>query len=210
MLTRREQDCYNFIHDFIAKQGHGPLLNEIANALGIRSKGTAHRYVQSLAEQGLITLTSGRHRGIALPHTKTDEPISDKKNINSLDVTLPLLGRIAAGQAIEAIPDQDSINLADFFMAPNRFVLKVQGDSMIEAGILDGDMVIIEQRDHASNGEIVVALLDDNEVTLKYLRNNRDDSVTLVPANHSMTPIIYAANRVRIQGIVTGQMRSYR
>ena len=81
---------------------------------------------------------------------------------------------------------------------------------MIDAGILDGDMVIIEQRDNANNGEIVVALLDGNEVTLKYLRNNRDDSVTLIPANSTMAPMIYAANRVHIQGIVTGQMRSYR
>jgi len=210
MLTRREQDCYNFIHDFIARKGHGPLLNEISSALGIHSKGTAHRYVQSLAKQNFIILTPGRHRGISLPHSEADKPNVDSTRTGYLDTTLPLLGRIAAGQAIEAIPDQDSINLVDFFMAPNRFVLKVQGDSMIDAGILDGDMVIIEQRDNANNGEIVVALLDGNEVTLKYLRNNRDNSVTLIPANSTMTPMIYAANRVHIQGIVTGQMRSYR
>ena len=198
MLTRREQTAYDFIRDFIARHGHGPLLSEIALGIGIQSKGTVHRYVQALAGRGLIQLQAGRHRGITL------SPDPDQAN------TLPLLGRIAAGLPIEAIPDQDNVNLSDFFMGPNRYVLKVQGESMIEAGILDGDMVVIEQCDHAADGEIVVALIDNNEATLKYLRNNRDGSVTLTPANSAMAPMIYGSARVRIQGIVVGQMRSYR
>lgn len=196
MLSERQQDTYRFIRDYIAEQGRAPLLSEIAMALGINSKGVAHRYVQALADAGLIRLLPGRHRGIELTGND-DRPV------------LPLLGRIAAGQPIEAIPGRDEINLAEFFMAPNRFVLKVQGDSMIEAGILDGDMVIVERREHADNGAIVVALIDDNEATLKRLRNNRDGSVTLIPENSALPPMIYPAERVRIQGIVVGQMRSY-
>jgi len=198
MLTQREQAVYDFIRDYIRRYGHGPLLSEIAVGIGIGSKGTAHRYVQSLARQGLIRLHTGRHRGITLIDKDTGGD------------SLPLLGYIAAGLPIEAIPDQNNINLSEFFMGPNRYVLKVRGESMIEAGILDGDMVVIEQCDHAADGEIVVALIDDNEATLKYLRNNRDGSITLTPANSLMAPMIYNAARVRIQGIVVGQMRSYR
>ncbi len=199
MLSRREQDTYQFIRDFIARHVHAPLLSEIATGLGIRSKGTVHRYVRAIAKAGLIELIPGRHRGMRLYHRPPAESAS-----------LPLLGRIAAGQPIEAIPDQEEIDLSEFFMGPNRFVLKVQGDSMVDAGILDGDMVIIEQRQRADNGDIVVVLLDDEEATLKYLQHNRDGSITLRPANAALRPITYAASRVRIQGVVVGQMRSYR
>jgi repressor LexA len=123
---------------------------------------------------------------------------------------LPLLGRIAAGQPIEAIPGEDEIDLSEFFVNHNRFVLRVAGDSMIEDGILDGDMVVVEKRDTADNGEIVVALIDGNEATLKRLQKNRDGSVTLRPANSSLSPMRYNAARVRIQGVVVGQFRSYR
>jgi repressor LexA len=125
-------------------------------------------------------------------------------------LTLPLLGRIAAGRPIEAIPGEDEIDLSEFFVNRDRFVLRVQGDSMIEDGILDGDMVIVEKRETAENGEIVVALIDGIEATLKRLQKNRDGSVTLRPANSQMPPMRYPAARVRIQGIVVGQFRSYR
>lgn len=196
MLSERQRDTYLFIRDYITEHGQAPLLSEIAIGLGIRSKGVAHRYVQALAEEGVIRLLPGRHRGIEMVE-------ADNGSV------LPLLGRIAAGQPIEAIPGQDEINLAEFFMGPDRFILKVQGDSMIEAGILDGDMVIVEQRDRADDGSIVVALIDNGEVTLKRLKNNRDGSVTLKPENSALAPMIYPAERVRIQGVVIGQMRSY-
>ena len=198
VLTRRQQATYSFIKDYIRRHGHGPLLTEIATGLDIHSKGAVHRHVRALARAGLILLHTGRHRGIALAGEDGD------------DMTLPLLGRIAAGRPIEAIPDQDTVNLADFLMGANRFVLKVRGDSMIEAGILDGDMVIVEQRNHAADGDIIVALIDNEEATLKRMQHNRDGSITLHPANHQLAPMIYPAERVRIQGVVTGQLRSYR
>ena len=203
MLTRQEQATYDFIRAFITRHGHGPLLSEIALGIGIRSRGTTHRYVRALARQGLIRLHAGRHRGISLNHDAAEPGVDN-------DHVLPLLGRIAAGLPIEAIPDQDNVNLSDFFMGPNRYVLKVQGESMIEAGILDGDMVVIEHCDHAADGSIVVALIDNNEATLKYLHNNGDGSLTLTPANSAMAAMIYSSARVRIQGVVVGQMRSYR
>ncbi|MFQ5488773.1 MAG: transcriptional repressor LexA [Gammaproteobacteria bacterium] len=198
MLSPRERDTYEFIRRFLGRHGHAPLLTEIAAGLGIRSKGTVHRYVQAIARAGLIELLPGRHRGIRLCPAP------------STDATLPLLGRIAAGRPIEAIPDMDRIDLSEFFMGPNRFVLRVQGDSMVEAGILDGDMVIVEQRSHADNGDIIVALIDNEEATLKRLRHNRDGSITLLPANVALAPITYPAGHIRIQGVVVGQLRSYR
>ena len=198
MLSQREQDAYNFIRNYIISHNRGPLLTEIAKGMGIQSKGVAHRYVQSLADQGLIVLLQGRHRGIQL----ADDKIPERD-------TLPLLGRIAAGYPIEAIPGEDTINLSEFFMGPDRFVLKVQGDSMIDAGILNNDMVIVKSCQTASDDEIVVALIDNNEATLKYYQNNGDGSVTLTPANAALAPMRYSSSRVRIQGIVVGQMRSY-
>jgi len=197
MLSARQQDAYRFIRDYIARQGRAPLLEEIASGLGIRSKGVVHRYVQALAEEGYIELLPGRHRGILLSDKQAAQP------------TLPLLGRIAAGQPIEAIPGQDEVNLAEFFIGANRFLLKVQGDSMVEAGILDGDMVVVERCEQAADGEIVVALIDREEATLKRLQNNRDGTVTLHPANAALSPMRFDAERVAIQGRVIGQLRSY-
>ena len=202
MLSKREQDTYDFICNYLAEQQQGPLLDEIASGLGIRSRGVVHRYVQTLAQAGLIDLMQGRHRGIRLPE---EEPARDPNA-----PVLPFLGKIAAGLPIEAIPDQEEINLADFFLGPNRFVLRVQGESMIEAGIMPGDMVVIESSNRARNGEIVVALVDREEVTLKRLKNNQDGTVTLIPENHQMQPMNFSADRVQIQGVVVGQMRSYR
>jgi len=196
MLSARQQDTYLFIRDYIVRHGRAPLLDEIAGGLGIRSRGVVHRYVQVLADEGLITLQPGRHRGIRLAE-------------DSSQPTLPLLGKIAAGRPIEAIQGQEEINLTQFFMGPNRFLLKVQGDSMIEAGILDGDMVVVERCLQAADGDIVVALIDGEEATLKRLQNNRDGTVTLHPANSTLAPLRYAADRISIQGRLVGQLRSY-
>jgi repressor LexA len=197
MLSARQQDTYRFIRDYIARHGRAPLLDEIARGLGIRSRGVVHRYVQALAEEGLLALQPGRHRGIRL----TDEAQSQP--------SLPLLGKIAAGHPIEAIQGEEEVNLADFFMGPKRFLLKVQGNSMVEAGILDGDMVVVERCQQAADGDIVVALIDGEEATLKRLQNNRDGSVTLHPANSTLAPLRYPATRVSIQGRLVGQLRSY-
>ena len=198
MLTDRERDVYDFVRAYTRRHGVPPKLREIAGHLGIQSRGTVHRYLRAIEDQGLIQIMPDQARGIRLVGK------------GARRATLPVLGRIAAGLPIEAIADETEIDLSEFFMGPNRFVLRVAGESMIEAGILHDDMVIVESRNSARDGEIVVALIDNQEATLKYLQRNPDGSITLRPANRAMAPMRYAAERVSIQGVVVGQMRSYR
>lgn len=204
-LTDRQKQAYDYICDYTLDHGRTPKLREIAEHLGIHSRGTVHRYVQALAHAGLIEIEPDRARGIRL----LQNPLAVQAD-QDRRYTLPLLGRIAAGLPIEAIPDQDEIDLSEFFIRPNRFVLKVTGESMIEAGILDGDMVVVEQASTAREGDIIVALIDREEATLKYYQPNPDRSISLIPANSTMKAMRYTADRVQIQGIVVGQMRSYR
>ena len=198
MLTDREREVYDFVRAYTRRHGVPPKLREIGAQLGVASRGTVHRYLRAIEAAGLIAITPDRARGVRLVSKATARGV------------LPVLGRIAAGLPIEAIPDETEIDLSEFFMGPNRFVLRVDGESMIEAGILHGDMVIVESRNSARNGEIVVALIDNQEATLKTFLRNPDGSITLRPANHGMTPMRFAAERVAIQGVVVGQMRSYR
>ena len=201
MPTDRAREVYDFIQAYSARHGYAPKLREIASHLGINSRGVVHRYLRALQGEGLLHIEPDRARGVRLRKAKT---------ASAQPFSLPLLGRIAAGRPIEAIPGEDEIDLSEFFVNRQRFVLKVQGDSMIEAGILDSDMVVVEKRDTADNGDIVVALIDDNEATLKRLQKNRDGTVTLRPANAALSPLRLSATRVRIQGVVVGQFRSYR
>ncbi len=198
MLTDREREVYDFVRAYTRRHGVPPKLREIGAHLGVASRGTVHRYLRAIEEAGLIAITPDRARGVRLVNKVAARGV------------LPVLGRIAAGLPIEAIPDETEIDLSEFFMGPNRFVLRVDGESMVEAGILHGDMVIVESRNSARNGEIVVALIDNQEATLKTFLRNPDGSITLRPANRGMAPMRFAAERVAIQGVVVGQMRSYR
>ncbi|MGB5225032.1 MAG: transcriptional repressor LexA [Arenicellales bacterium] len=206
MLTDRQRQTLNFIRSYIDENGYPPKLKEIGNHLGISSRGTVHRYIRALQEENLLRVSTGRSRGIELVEnhqTDTDTTSSDDEN------SLPVAGNIAAGLPMEAIEDQETINLNAFFVRPGRFVLRVQGDSMIEDGIFDGDMVIMEACQTARDNEIVIALIDQDEATLKRIKNNQDGSVTLIPANSSMQPFRYSAERVSIQGRIVGQFRAY-
>ena len=122
---------------------------------------------------------------------------------------IPLLGKIAAGQPIEAITGHDAINLNQMFGGDNRYALKVDGESMVELGILDGDTVVIESCNTASKDSVVVALIDSYEVTLKIYRPLSHDRIKLIPANSSMEPMVYPADRVQIQGVLVGTLRTY-
>jgi len=196
MITPSEKKTLDFIYEYIQQNKHAPSYSSIAIGIGIKSKGVAHRYVQSLINKGYLEHEPGRHYGLQLT-VQTDSNC------------IPLLGTIAAGQPIEAIPGQDEINLSDFFMGPDRFALRVQGSSMIDAGILDGDIAIIKQQSNAHNGDIVVALIDNNEATLKKFERMEYGNIKLIPANETMQAIIYEANRVQIQGILVGSLRRY-
>ncbi len=201
MLTPSEQKTLKFIQKYCIEKGYSPTLNEIAQGIGIKSKGVVHRYIKTLESLNMISISSHRKRGICLNLEAYEN--------QSVAPIIPLLGRIAAGQPIEAIEGREEINLADFIMNPDRFALQVSGDSMIEAGILDGDTVIIKHQNTAETGDIIVALIDGLEATLKRLKKLPGGMVLLIPENKLMEGIIYEAKRIQIQGVVIGQLRSY-
>ena len=202
MITQRQQDTLDFIRNYITDYGKAPLVNEIAEGLGITSKGTTHRYIQALVDAGLVTRQVGRVRGLSLVKQgmTTDDTVS---------VKLPVLGKIAAGRLIEAIPDESEIDLGDMFAGKDRFVLKVNGDSMIDKAIMSGDYVVIQSQQTARHGDIVVALVDGYDATLKTMLLNDDETITLMPANVNFDPVTIEAKRLAIQGVVVGQMRTY-
>jgi len=198
-LTDKQRLTLDFIERYIATHTVSPKLQEIADGIGIRSRGVAHRYVQALIDCHYIAQDNHKHRGIRLL----------KPSIHRNESVLPLLGKIAAGKPIEAIPGEDQIDLQDFF-GHNNFAIRVQGDSMIEAGIMDGDTVIIEFRETANDGDIVVALIDETEATLKkFKRSHKGRYIKLIPANKELEEMVYEASRVRIQGVLIGQLRKY-
>ena len=201
MLTSSEKITLKFIQKYCIEKGYSPTLTEIAKGIGIKSKGVVHRYIKTLESLNLISISSHRKRGIVLNLEAYEN--------QSVAPIIPLLGRIAAGQPIEAIEGREEINLADFIMNPDRFALQVSGDSMIEAGILDGDTVIIKHQNTAENGDIIVALIDGLEATLKRLKKLPDGMILLIPENKLMEGLIYEAKRIQIQGVVVGQLRSY-
>ena len=196
MLTQTEQKTYQFIKKFMGKHQHAPTAAEIAAGIGIQSRGVVHRYLKSLVQSGYIQLLPNRHRNIVLNSMGRDSE------------SIPLLGYIAAGRPIEAIEHAESLNLKEIFSTPEQFALQVKGDSMIEEGIMDGDLVICRRSETAQNGEIVVALIDTQEATLKRIRfNNEKNLVTLIPANPRYQPISYTPDRVQVQGIYMGLVR---
>ena len=197
MLTGLEEKILQCITRYITQNGRSPTLDEIGQLLEIRSKGTIHRYVKSLIDKGHLQRTGRNWRGLRLAGEQ-----------NRRLTILPLAGRIAAGKPIEAISEQYEINFSEMLLGPGRYVLEVQGDSMIDAGILDGDLVIVRETQSADNGDIIVALIDNNEATLKRLRK-KGNQVELIPDNQSMTSMVYSADRINIQGVVVGQARMY-
>jgi repressor LexA len=196
-LTRRQQE----ILDYLREQDFDPppTLDELCRALGLSSRGSLHKHISALVEAGLVEPMDGKHRGVVLR-----DP-----GAAANDDQLPFLGYIAAGRPIEAVPQPESLEVPAALRTRRPcYVLEVRGDSMIEDGILDGDWVVIEQRDHARNGEVVVALVDGSEATLKRIEQ-QPGQVILHPANGRMAPLRYAPEQVQVQGALVGQMRRY-
>jgi len=199
MLTSQENNALKFIRQYLAQYGFAPKFKEIGLAIGVNSQGTVHRYVQALEDKGYIERAKGNARGMNL----VDLPLVSPPII-------PLAGKIAAGLPIEAIEDQQELNLAEMFIGPELFALRVSGDSMIDAGILDNDYVIIKKQPVARDGDIVVAMIDRVEATLKRFKRKSEQEVALIPENADMETMVYAAERVNIHGVLVGQMRSYK
>ncbi len=196
-LTRRQQEIYDYLRTNAAQFDYPPTYDELCQALGLSSRGSLHKHIQALIDAGLVEPMAGR-QGIRLV-----EWVQSEKE-------LPYLGAIAAGRPIEAVPQPEFLPVPDFLVSERPcYVLGVKGESMIDAGIMDGDLVVIEKRDTAHNGEIVVALINNEEATLKRLQNNNDGSVTLLPENRAMKPMSYPAEQVQIQGVLVSLLRRY-
>ena len=195
LLTNKEQKTYDFIEKYSKKNGKHPLLNEIAKGIGIKSKGVAHRYVKALEKAGKLKRISNKHRGMILQEKKS--------------IFFKSLGKIAAGGPIEAITDQQRIELEYLFTNKRSFALKVTGDSMIDAGIHDGDWVIIEEGTKVYKSKVHVVLIDNQDVTLKFVEKINTSEIKLIPANKKFKETIYPFERISIQGHVVGQVRIY-
>ena len=197
-LTKKQGEALDTIRTFLAKHNYSPSYRDIMKAMGIKSPATAYNHVQALKDKGYINLRNGQMRSAEL---------TEKANVFTKSVTLPLAGVIAAGQPIEAVQEGESVAVPiELLPNLNCFVLRVNGDSMVDDGILDGDFVVVERNFYPQNGDVVVALLDNENATLKrYYREKT--RIRLQPANKKMKPI-YAKNPV-VQGIVRAVMRQY-
>lgn len=199
-LTRRQREIYDHICEFVRENGYSPSLEEIGEHFGLRSVATVHRHLQHLVDKGYLRKAWNRPRSV--------EPVTDVEAGGSL--SLPLLGTVAAGSPIEAIEEPESTSVPPEMVqrAEDTFVLRVRGDSMIDDQIASGDLVVVEKRSEARNGETVVALVNGTDATLKRFYR-QGSQVRLVPANDKMKPIEVPAADVMIRGVVRGLLRSY-
>ncbi|NEV64748.1 transcriptional repressor LexA [Thiorhodococcus minor] len=196
-LTRRQHQILEFLKDNAEHFEQAPTLDELCACLGLRSRGSLHKHIRALIAEGYVEHMNGRRSGVRLT-----------PGLGSADA-LPFLGRIAAGRQVAAVPQSETIQVPAHLRGHlDCFVLQVAGDSMCEAGILDGDYAVIEHRRTAHNGEIVVALVRGEETTLKKI-HQQPDRVMLIPANRGMEPLVFAPAEVEIQGVLVGLMRSY-
>ncbi len=197
-LTKRQKAIFTFLRDYLDRYGYSPTLEEIADHFGLASLNGVYKHLKALEERGFIRRLSNQARSIQL-----------LDGAGSRRSALPLLGVVAAGQPIEAVADSEEIAVPESFLTRgSNFVLRVSGESMIDEHIQDGDLIVLEQRDTARNGDMVVALVDGEEVTLKRFYRE-GDRIRLQPANPTLDPIYLEPDRVRIQGVVTGVMRKY-
>jgi repressor LexA len=204
-ITRRQRQVYDYISDFVQKHGYSPSFEEIGEGLGLSSLATVHKHVSNLEKKALLTRDYNRSRSIDLLPPKGR--LKQAMSVNT-GLVLPLLGRIAAGQPIEAVQTPETISLADFVRSKEVFVLEVRGDSMQDEAILNGDYVLVEKSKTAHNGDIVVALIERADATLKRFYKE-GDKIRLQPSNATMKPIIVPALSVEIQGRVIGVLRKY-
>jgi repressor LexA len=197
-LTPKQLALFAYIRDYLRRNGFVPTMQELGEAFGV-SKVTIYEHITALEKKGY--LKRSRHKARSL---RLNDAVSLP---NERPTRLPLAGTIAAGKPIEAIEQAETLDLEELFASPHEsFVLKVKGDSMIDEQIRDGDYVVVQKRETARNGELVVALLDNGEATLKRFYRDRD-GVRLEAANPAYKPII--AKNVRIQGVVVGVLRRY-
>jgi len=202
-LTKRQKEILDFIREFAAERGYSPTHKEICGQFGYSSYGTVHKHLKLLEQKGYLRRHWNQKRGVELADgTSSGEPGTEHE--------LPFFGIIAAGRPVEAVPGDDVVTVPDHLLggrSGDHFVLKVVGDSMIDEGIHDGDLVVVSRRESATAGEMVVALVGD-EATLKRFYPE-GALVRLQPANARMNPLHVPAGEVKVQGIVVGLMRRF-
>ena len=198
-ITRRQKEVLDFLSGFTQRKGYSPSYEEIAAGLGLNSLATVHKHVTNLHNKGLLQRSHNRSRSIDVVPPRAQKKSGER---------LPLLGRIAAGKPVEAIENAESISLSEIIGNREVFALEVRGDSMRDEHIVNGDYVLVERTSTAREGEIIVALVDGTDATLKryYKEGNL---IRLQPSNSEMSPIFAPADRVAIQGKVLGMLRKY-
>jgi repressor LexA len=219
MLTRKQHELLCFINERLSASGVSPSFEEMKDALDLKSKSGVHRLISALEERQfirrlpnraraleIVKMPEGAERKVAAPDPRNVSlPVAANENV----LEIPLHGRIAAGSPIEALEGQTSLSVPAALLGPGEhYALEVAGDSMVEAGILDGDYALIRRAETARDGQIVVALVDENEATLKFFRRE-GAMVRLDPANRSYDPQRYPPDRVRVQGCLAGLLRRY-
>ncbi len=199
-LTKRQKQLIDFLDNYIGEHGYAPTLQEIGQYFGLASLATVHKHLKNLELKGYVRRRWNHSRALELvPRHKP-----------GIAKELPLLGQVAAGTPIEAVETNDTIVVPeDFIRRENTFCLKVRGESMIEEGIRDGDYIIVEGRESATNGETVVALVNGEATVKKYYRED-GGRIRLEPANVTMTPIFTSEEELKVRGVVVGLMRHYR
>ncbi len=203
-LTERQRDILSFIKEFQRQRGVAPTHREICDHFGFSSYGTVYKHLSLLEKKGLIRRDWNQKRGVEL--VEDEKPQQPEASSNARE--LPLFGYIAAGRPLDVEPGDETITVPSHLTSRgDNYVLKVRGDSMVDDGILDGDLVIIARRERADNGEMVVANVN-GEVTLKRIYRE-GERVRLQPANSMMSPIYAAAREVAVQGVVVGLMRRF-
>lgn len=205
MLTEKQIRVLRYFRDYRRDKGIAPTLEEAATALGV-SKITIHEHLNQLRKKGAIHRDKAKARAVSILH---DPDARDDSEATPLVPSIPLLGVIAAGSPIEALEDRQDISLTDLVPTGERmYLLRVRGKSMIEDHIDDGDLVVVERRETATDGDIVVAILDNEEATLKRFYRERNGMIRLQPANATMEPIF--VSRVQLRGVVRGVVRRFR
>ena len=217
MLTPKQYQLLMFINKVIKETGCSPSFEEMKAAVGLKSKSGIHALIEALEEREFIRKLPHKARAlevIKMPKFKPKAIIEEEKKreiaLQNSAAQIPLYGKIAAGTPIEAIANENDRISVPFEMVTRGafYALTIEGDSMVEAGILDGDTVIIKRAETANNGDIVVALVDESEATLKILKRDKNE-VHLIPCNSAYETRILPASRVRVQGVLAGLLRSY-
>ncbi len=206
-LTKRQKEFLDFLAGFLEKHGYSPSYEEIAEGLSLASLATVHKHIMALESKNYVKRGFNQSRSLELAPKFYEEQRQFRPQPAGVEV--PLLGRIAAGAPVEAIAGQDTLNFSDFAGNAGTYALQVRGESMIEDHICDGDYVLVEKADGARDGDIVVALVDGMETTLKRFYLEAGDRVRLQPANASMQPIFVPQSSVEIQGKVLAVLRKY-